>query len=162
MVILMKNIIIVDMQKGFINDHNKDLVEKINNYLASNKFDHVFYTKYINYKGSPFIEFLDWTDLQDKESQEIAVNIVKGATIIDKLGYGLDQKGIDIIKNTGISECEVVGTNSDACVLAVGFNLFDNGIKPIFLKDMIGTNGKLFLNDYAYAIFDAVFTKGDE
>ena len=44
----MKNIIIVDMQKGFINENNKHLVDRINTYLKSNKFDNIFFTQCIN------------------------------------------------------------------------------------------------------------------
>ena len=40
----MKNIIIVDMQKGFINENSKHLVDRINTYLKSNKFDNIFFT----------------------------------------------------------------------------------------------------------------------
>lgn len=34
----MKNIIIVDMQDGFINDNNKHLDDRINTYFCSNSF----------------------------------------------------------------------------------------------------------------------------
>ena len=33
----MKNIIIIDMQKGFITESNKHLIEKINSYLSENQ-----------------------------------------------------------------------------------------------------------------------------
>ena len=50
----MKNIIIVDMQKGFLNKNNEFLSEKINEYLANNKFENVFYTKFKNNGNSFF------------------------------------------------------------------------------------------------------------
>ena len=121
----MKNIIIVDMQKGFINENNSFLVEKINNYLKNHDFDNIIYTKYINFPESPFVKFLDWKDLQDEDSQQIIVDIKKGGVIFEKVGYGIDTNVIDYMKSRKITECEVCGTNSDACVMAVAFNLFD-------------------------------------
>lgn len=50
----MKNIIVVDMQKGFINENNEILISKINKYLQNNIFDNVFYTKFINDENSAF------------------------------------------------------------------------------------------------------------
>lgn len=155
----MKNIIVVDMQKGFINKNNEFLVKNINNYLKNNTFDHIFYTKYINYKNSPFIKFLDWTDLLDEDSQQIIVDIKEGGIIIDKYGYGMDEKSIQLLKDNNITECEICGTNSDACVMAVAFNLFDNDIKPIILKDLCGTNGSKKVDKCGKIIFDSVFPK---
>ena len=154
----MKNIIIVDMQKGFINENNSFLVEKINNYLKNHVFDNIIYTKYINFPESPFVKFLDWKDLQDEDSQQIIVDIKKGGIIFEKVGYGVDTCVIDYMKSKNITECEVCGTNSDACVMAVAFNLFDNDIKPILLEDMCGTNNSnKDIDESAKKIFKAVF-----
>lgn len=38
----MKNIILIDMQKGFMTDSNAHLIEKINRYLKENFFDNIF------------------------------------------------------------------------------------------------------------------------
>ena len=155
----MKNIIIVDMQKGFINKNNKFLVKNINNYLKNNTFDHIFYTKYINYDNSPFEKFLDWKEVKDENSQQIVVDIKPNSVIFEKYGYGIDEKIIKYLKDNNITECELCGTNSDACVAAVAFNLFDNDIKPIILKDLCGTNGLKKVDKYAKVIFDYVFPK---
>ena len=157
----MKNIIVVDMQKGFINKNNEELVNKINRYLSNNHFDNIIYTKYINFPGSPFIKFLDWTDLQDKGSQQIAVDVKDGSKIFEKAGYGIDDKIIKYLKSKNITECEVCGTNSDACVMAVAFNLFDNDIKPIIIYDLCGTNNVKKIDDCAKEIFPHVFPKSD-
>lgn len=42
----MRNIIIIDMQKGFIKETNCHLIEKINNYLKENIFEIKQYNKY--------------------------------------------------------------------------------------------------------------------
>ena len=94
----MKNIIIIDMQKGFINKNNIHLVDKINNYLLNNKFDNVFYTKCVYSENSPFVKILNWTNMKDIKEQEIIVNLTKNAVIFDKEGYGLSNEDINKIK----------------------------------------------------------------
>lgn len=44
----MKILMIIDMQKGFINENNQFLVDNINNLIKSNKFDKIIATKFIN------------------------------------------------------------------------------------------------------------------
>ena len=73
----MKNIIIVDMQKGFINDNNKHLVDKINTYLTSNKFDNIFFTQCINNNESPYVKILNWNGMTNIDEQKLIINNVR-------------------------------------------------------------------------------------
>ena len=136
----MKNILIVDMQNGFINDNNRQIIEKINKYLENNKFDNVIYTRYRNYNDSPFVKILDWRAMTTLEEQEFCVNFLKDAMVIQKVGYGVRQEDILNLKELDIDEIEVCGTDTDACVLAIAFLLFDNNIKPIILKDLCASS----------------------
>ena len=138
----MKNIIIVDMQKGFINDNNSHLIEKINKHLKDNTFQNVIYTKCVYSQTSPFVKILNWHGMKHTEEQQIVVDILNNATILKKEGYGLTQEDVSLIKSKGITEIQICGTDIDACVLAIAFNLFDNGIKPIILKDLCASSSK--------------------
>lgn len=155
---LMKNIIIVDMQKGLIKVSNKYLVDKINNYLTSNNFDNIFVTQCINNNQSPYTRILKWNGIKDTSSQELVINMPKSAKIIVKNCYGLSQKDIDLFKSLNINEMEICGTDIDACCLAIGFNLFDNNIKPIFIKELCGTSARnCNMFDYAIPIIKRQF-----
>lgn len=135
----MKNIIIVDMQKGFITERNKYLIERINKYLQDNTFDNIYFTKCVNNEKSPFTTILNWTGVTKEQEQEIVLKLPQKAKIIIKDTYGISDKEIQKIKELGISEIEICGTDIDACCLAIAFNLFDNGIKPKILLDLCGT-----------------------
>lgn len=159
----MKNIIVVDMQKGFINENNKHLVDRINTYLKSNKFDNIFFTQCINNDvlGGPYIRILNWYGMTNIDEQKIAINIPKQTKIITKDCYGISQKDIDLFRSLNINEIEICGTDIDACVLAIGFNLFDSNIKPIFIKDLCGTSSKdENMTKYAFSIIERQFGKG--
>lgn len=159
---VVKNIIIVDMQKGFINQNNSDIVEPIINYLKSNNFDNVFYTRFINTIGGPFVKFLGYNAMSTKEECEFVVDVVKSATIFNKTGYGLSFEMINELKNRNIKEIEICGTDIDACILAVAFDLFDNGIRPIILENLCGTSSSnKEIHKCAITLIDRQFGKNN-
>lgn len=156
----MKNIIIIDMQAGFINKNNQFLIERINNYLCSNNFDNIFYTKCINQSGSPFFEILKWNGMFKIEDQQIVVEIKENSTILTKNGYGFTPDMIRCLKEKNITEIELCGTDTDACVMAIAYNLFDNNIKPIILSSLCGSSShNKNINNYSVEIMKRSFGK---
>lgn len=137
----MKNIIVVDMQKGLMNENNKYLIDKINNFLQNNTFDNIYYTQFYNEKDSQYVKFLNWDKMSTKAEQELSVKDIGGIKL-NKMSYGLTQNQINTIKEQNINEIYLCGTDIDACVLAIGFQLFDNGIKPIFIKKLCASASK--------------------
>ena len=130
------------MQKGFIKETNCHLVEKINNYLRQNNFDNIFFTKCLNNDKSPYTKILNWNGIKNECEQEIVCDIPKDAKVLTKNCYGISDKDIKCFKDLGITEMEICGTDIDACCLAIGFNLFDNSIKPIFLSGLCETTSR--------------------
>ena len=138
----MKNILIVDMQRGFIKDINKHLIDGINKYLAENDFSNIIFTKCVNNNNSPFMSILNWSGVTTAIEQEIVVNIPQNSHIMTKSGYGITNNDIAFLKGLGIKEIEICGTDIDACVLAISFNLFDNGIKPKIISSLCASSSK--------------------
>lgn len=138
----MKNILVVDLQKGFINQNNKHIVEKIKEYICQKQTTNIFFTQCVNDDESPFVKILKWNGITNKEDQEFCFEIPKEAKIIKKNCYGLSKEDIQLFKDFGITEMEICGTDTDACCLAIAFNLFDNNIKPIILSDLCASSSK--------------------
>ena len=138
----MKNIIIVDMQKGFIKETNCHLIEKIKNYLKQNNFDNIFFTKCVNNSESPYTKLLNWNGITNEEEQKIVIDIPQNAKILTKNCYGISQEDIKLFKYLDITEMEICGTDTDACCLAIAFNLFDNNIKPIILSELCASSSR--------------------
>lgn len=128
------------MQKGFINKNNTHIVDKINNYLKTNAFDFIFYTAFINSLNSPFVKILNYKNMIDRDEQNFVVDIVPNSTIFEKEGYGLTQEMITVLKDNNIQEIELCGTDTDACVMAIAYNLFDNNIRPIIKSELCATS----------------------
>ncbi len=85
----MKTLIIVDMQKGFINKNNEFLVKNIENLLKNHKFDRVFATKFVNNLDSQYVKLLNFDRMCDAKSQEFAVTLPDTAVILEKTSYAL-------------------------------------------------------------------------
>lgn len=152
----MKIILVIDMQKGFINKNNEHLVNDINKFLKQKSFDKVIFTKYKNKENSPFVKFLNWNALTDEESQRFVVDGEAG--MIEKYSYGLPFEEICKFKEKDIEEIYLCGTDLDACVLNIAFNLFDNNIKPIFIKELCATSSRdENMADYAWHIIERNF-----
>lgn len=45
---------------------NKHLVNKIDDYLKTNQFDNIFFTKCINNQQSPFVKILNWNGVSSE------------------------------------------------------------------------------------------------
>lgn len=56
--------------------------------------------------------------------------------ILEKSGYGLSADDIKTLKQTGITEWHLCGLETDACVLAVAFSLWDAELRPILLEHL--------------------------
>ena len=139
----MKVLIVVDLQKGFINKPiYEKLCEKIKIFLEKNENNYfkIYFTKFINDKNSFYETKLNWKNLQDIESQEFAISLPKNATVLEKHGYGLSLEDLEKIKNLGASEIDICGLQTDACVYAISFQLFDAGIYPNILINYCATS----------------------
>ena len=124
-----KVLLIVDMQKGFINKKiYSDLVVKIDDLIKKNTYDCYIFTKFINKNNSFFVNKLNWKNLMNEESQKICVTMPKNCLVFEKFGYALDKKHVKKIKEIVSSEnqIDICGLQTDACVYAISLQLYFN------------------------------------
>lgn len=129
-----KILIIVDMQNGFMTKPNYiELKTKIDSLVKINDYDYFIFTKFMNIDNSLYDTKLNWHELKDEYSQKICIEIPDNSIVLEKYGYGLTNSQIDFIKELKIDEVDICGLQTDACVYAIAFQLFDNGIYPNIL-----------------------------
>lgn len=136
----MKTLLVIDMQNGFIDGkNNKNLIDKINNLIANDKYENIIFTKYLNdrKKNSLYQDKIRWAGLNTKEEQEIVVNIPKNSIVFKKYGYGLMQKDIKFLKSLNLDEIDICGVKAEACVYAISLQLWDVGIHPNILINYV-------------------------
>lgn len=136
-----KILMIVDVQNGFMNHANyRDLSERINKYIENNKYDLYVFTKYINDKNSLYEKKLNSTRFQDVDSQSLCVKAPSNSLIFEKHGYGLKRDDLNMLKEFGVDKIDICGLQTDACVYAISFQLWDSGIYPNILINYTATD----------------------
>lgn len=114
-----KILLVVDLQKEFADNdgmYNK-ILKFVKQAIDGTEYDRVIATKCLNFEGSNFVRYTNWTDLING----VAELDFKPDKVIEKVSYGLtDYK--EIPKDAII---HVVGYNTGACVLKVALDLFD-------------------------------------
>ncbi|HGM5580474.1 TPA: isochorismatase family cysteine hydrolase [Pseudomonas putida] len=79
---------------------------------------------------TPFRQQLGWHPAQEDES------LVEADEVFVKHGYGQTPEAIDYLKRLGVERVLVCGLQTETCVLAAGFALFDAGLNPTLVTDL--------------------------
>ena len=110
-----KCLLIVDVQKGFINDYTMHLPEKINNLYKS--YDNVFATKFYNKLGSFYDTLINWYSVRkDTEEFEFAFVPEERIEILEKSVYScMNPFFLEKLNVLGIKNVDICGIDTDIC-----------------------------------------------
>lgn len=145
-----KGLIVVDLQIGF--NPSSKLVSNIKSIL--HRYDHVIFTRFQNDEDSLYRSVLDWHE----DAGELSIDDFDGdgAIVMDKNGYGLRPEHIDKIKRLNCDEWHLCGMETDACVLACAFSLWDSGVRPEIITSLCESP----MNDETMTIISRQFKSG--
>ncbi|MDZ3992078.1 isochorismatase family protein [Pseudomonas sp. Teo4] len=79
---------------------------------------------------TPFQRQLGWHPAAQDE------NLIEADKVFIKHGYGQTTETIEYIKQLGVDRVLVCGMQTETCVLAAGFALFDAGLTPTLVTDL--------------------------
>ena len=113
----MTALLVVDIQAEFV---TSDILNNVVNYINSRQYDSLIFTVFENTKDSNFVKLLNYTDCMKTKS------LVDGGNLYKKSTYGISSSLIDKLKT--YSQVDVIGTDIDACIMAICYQLFDAGI----------------------------------
>lgn len=83
-----------------------------------------------NEQVTPFERQLGWHPAAEDES------LVEADKVFVKHGYGQAAEAIEYIRQLGVERVLVCGMQTETCVLAAGFALFDAGLNPTLVTDL--------------------------
>ena len=133
-------LLVVDLQPEFKDKDGvyDEILKWVKTQIKDKKYDIVIGTACINSKDSAYVKYGCWYDCIDKiEDLEYSPDI-----LIYKKGYGLDTYDV-LDKDWNI---DIIGYNTDCCVLKIAFDLFDRCYNFRVLSDYCySSNG---LNDH--------------
>lgn len=120
------------------------LVQPLAQLVARWPQDRLFYLRYRNYPDSLFARHLDWHDFIAGENIDLVPEVyVKDAPVFEHYGYRPPDELIARLKQFGA--VNICGVDTDACVMAAVFALWDAEIQPIVLADYcMSSGGKQF------------------
>lgn len=150
-------LIVIDVQKyflkGFSNKKVRAVTQNIQKHLSKNLsgYKAVYFTIFKNDKSSPLWNISRWKGISNKKDWE-PIEEIKQFVNKDNLFYknilsAYKVPGVknELVKNN-IKEVDLCGFDTDCCVLATAYDLFDSGIKPVILKDLTWSTSKDDLN----------------
>ncbi len=145
-------LLIVDVQKGFINGETKHIVPIIEQLQA--RYEYVYATRFVNMEGSPYRKFLRWERFTEySDDVPLAFEPLPNVRVINKTVY--TSVSSDLLEELGgknIKEVFVCGVDTDACVTATAVGLFEHGIRPVVLSNACASHAGVEYHDAALRI----------
>lgn len=136
-------LVIVDVQKGFLNNSTMFIPQKIKELCDKRKFDIIVSTKFINNELTPHYQYTNWKGMLDKGSQELDPYIKKiSERIFDKsVNTVFTEEFIKFIEDNKIEKMIFVGIDTDCCVMKSAFDCFDKKIPFEVITECCASSG---------------------
>src|SRR5690606_19630172 len=125
-----KGLIVVDLQRAF--SPPAEMVEKIRARLP--QYDLVVATQFLNRPGSIYETELNYTRCQIGSVESEIVIPLHPQAVFDRFTYGLQAPHIGWLKKQSVARWDVVGCDTEACVMATCCALWDNQIRVSLIE----------------------------
>jgi len=135
-------LLIIDVQNGFVDDttrHIPALIEK-----AQYDYDHIVACKFINAENSPIRKYFpEWNRcMPGSDDTSFAFALRPDALVLEKSGYScVDKDFIAWCALKKITTVHICGMDTDVCVTKCAVDIFENGLRPVVLKDLCASTG---------------------
>jgi len=136
-------LLVIDVQKYYINEHTKNIPRKIEDFIKQNNFDFILFTKFVNHKNSNMYKVFNWSKMMSSLDTDICDNLIQFVQkdkVFQKDTYSVfkTEQFRDFLKNNNIGELTLCGLDADACILATAYDGFDLGYKIHVLDELTG------------------------
>lgn len=142
-----KALIVIDLEKGFINKYTRDIPLRIKNFIhkKANGYDVILFTQYKNHSRSNFVKHLGYKGFMTKERYDFVdelKGLVNKKNVFTKDTYGsfVTKKLPNALKKNKITEVHIAGIDTENCVLTFARDAFDRGYKVVVLKNLCGSH----------------------
>ena len=150
-----KGLIVVDLQRAF--SPPPALIEGIKKIREG--YDCVVTTQFLNHPGSLFETELKYMACQLGSKESEIIIPLSPIAVFDRYSYGLQRPHIEMLKKQVVERLDIVGCDTDACVLATCFALWDNGVRFRVIEELCNSSRGQALHDAAIMIIKRSFNK---
>jgi nicotinamidase-related amidase len=145
-------LLVVDVQKGFINEHTAHIPALIQELLPS--YQTIFATRFYNPEGSNYRRLMKWHRFsRESPDTELAFTPTENVRIIDKPLYTcVTDTFLATLDELAITEIHIVGIDTDICVSKCAVDLFERGRTPFVLAKYCASHAGPDLHNAALQI----------
>ena len=145
-------LIIVDVQKGFINEWTEMIPAAVE--AAQADYDIVFATKFVNAEGSPYRRLIGWGRFAPgSPDTELAFKPRADAQIVEKGVYTcVSPTFLGEARERGLETVHLCGIATDSCVLKTAVDLFEAGLTPMVHAELCASHGGRAIHESALVI----------
>lgn len=154
-----KALFVVDVQEFYKNKQTKVVIEEIRSYLRKyeNKYSLIIFTVFQNDSTSPVWKTLGWKKCSSNKETRIVKELnsfVNQHEVVTKNTYSVlkSKKVLQQLKNYKIDQVDLCGFETDCCILATAYDLFDLGYKAVILENLCATTSKDKLHNPAISV----------
>lgn len=129
-------LVIVDVQRGFVNEHTRRIVPLIERAQAD--FSRVIATRYYRRPQSLINKLLSIEGFaRGSADTELAFTPLDGVTVIEKPSYScVDDSLVERLRGEGVDTAHICGIDTDQCVLMTAGDFIQNDIRPIVYANL--------------------------
>ncbi len=129
-------LIVVDVQRGFMNEHTRHLCEPIERF--QHHFEKVVATRYLRRPGSAMSRLLGIEGFESHSAEaQLAFTPRADAVVVDKSNYSCVVPDLlPRLREWSIERAFVCGVDTDQCVLMVAADLLQSDVVPIVCEDL--------------------------
>ena len=148
----LKCLLIVDVQEGFINEFTRHIPARVER--LQEQYEYVFATRFFNDDPSMYRSVMNWERFgRDSSDFPLAFKPKAGTRIIDKPVYTcVSEDFLGTLRKLNVETVDVCGIDTDVCVAKCAADLFENGIRPIVLKDYCASHAGPQIHQMGLAI----------
>lgn len=146
----MRAFLVIDLQKEF-SFGNEEAYNKAVAFTkaAHKRGDIILATRFINQKNSQYVKRLKWSDCMNPAPLEIPFT-----KMVNKTAYGINPNWVMANQKGPVY---LYGCDTDACVLAAAFCLFDHDIDFYILTDLCFSSGGILAHERAKSVMKRQF-----
>lgn len=130
----MKNILIIDAQKGFLNKKSESVLNGINDYIKANDFQYSMYTRYTTCKQRVYSANYGFSS---KKDCEIIVKRLRFSKIYNKTRNNISRALKNYIKQLPVEEIEICGISCDGSIITIAEEIELLGKRAKILKNLV-------------------------
>lgn len=128
-------LLIIDLQKVFINKNTRKLPKKINKIINDKKYNKVAFTRFNNFDDSIYVKKLKWKKCINVDDKKIMIDVGNNKVFNKYVYSAVNEEFIKFIKENNITNIYLCGIDIECCVLKTAIDLFELGYNVYVLKD---------------------------